>query len=157
MYDRMSRVLVYTSSPRAKLESDRCWRNMVLDYGTPERPWPNTMPMCSKAAWFRARNSVDRGVAPPKQQPPRGARWVYGARPLSVANSCRVKKNASLTSSAHTSVSVRSCSALEVCRWITYLEGSSSSWDLRAGRTGPTVIALPWLQTALKRCKIVSA
>ena len=38
----------------------------------------------------------------------------------------------------------------EVCRWITYLAGSSSSWELRAGRTAPTVIALPRLQTALK-------
>ena len=38
----------------------------------------------------------------------------------------------------------------EVCRWITYLAGSSSSRELRAGRTGPTVIALPWLPTALK-------
>ena len=38
----------------------------------------------------------------------------------------------------------------EVCRWITSLAGSSSSWELRAGRTGPTVIALPRLQTALK-------
>ena len=28
--------------------------------------------------------------------------------------------------------------------------GSSSSWELRAGRTGPTVIALPRLQTAPK-------
>ena len=33
---------------------------------------------------------------------------------------------------------------------ITYLAGSSSSWELSAGRTGPTVIALPWLQTARK-------
>ena len=32
----------------------------------------------------------------------------------------------------------------------TYLAGSSSSWELRAGRTGPTAIALPRLQTALK-------
>ena len=38
----------------------------------------------------------------------------------------------------------------EVCWWSTYLAGSSSSWELRAGRTGPTVIALPRLQTALK-------
>ena len=38
----------------------------------------------------------------------------------------------------------------EVSRWITCLAGSSSSWELRAGRTGPTVIALPRLQTALK-------
>ena len=38
----------------------------------------------------------------------------------------------------------------EVCRWITSLAGSSSSWELRAGRTGPTVIALPLLQTAHK-------
>ena len=38
----------------------------------------------------------------------------------------------------------------EVCRWITYLAGSSSPWELRAGRTGPTVIALPRLQTATK-------
>ena len=28
----------------------------------------------------------------------------------------------------------------EVGRWSTYLAGSSSSWELRAGRTGPTVI-----------------
>ena len=32
----------------------------------------------------------------------------------------------------------------------TFLAGSSSSWELRTGRTGPTVIALPRLQTALK-------
>ena len=38
----------------------------------------------------------------------------------------------------------------EVCRWITYLAGNSSSWELRADRPGPTVITLPWLQTARK-------
>ena len=47
------------------LESDRYWWSLVLDNGTPERPWPITRSMCSKARWFRARNSVDRGVAAP--------------------------------------------------------------------------------------------
>ena len=31
---------------------------MVLDNGTPERPWRITMSIRSKAAWFRAQNSV---------------------------------------------------------------------------------------------------
>ena len=31
-----------------------------------------------------------------------------------------------------------------------YLAGSSSSWELRAGRTGPKAIVLPRLQTALE-------
>ena len=41
----------------------------------------------------------------------------------------------------------------EVCRWITYLARSSSSRELRAGRTAPMVIALLWLQTLLNRCE----
>ena len=65
-------------------------------------------------------------------------------------NGCRGEKFAGLTSFAHTSVPVRSCSALEVCQWITYLAGSSSPEELRAGRTGPTANALLWLQSALK-------
>ena len=36
-------------SLRAMLESDRYWWSLVLDYGTPERPWPTTMSMRSKA------------------------------------------------------------------------------------------------------------
>ena len=47
---------------------------------------------------------------------------------------------------------LRSCTALEVCQWITYLAGSSSPREIRAGRTGPTTNTLPWPQTALKRC-----
>ena len=87
-HDRVSRVPTCETSPRAKLESDRYWRSLVLDNGTPERPWPTTTSMCSKAAWFRAQNSVDRGVATPpsEHQPPRGARRECGARPLSTAN-----------------------------------------------------------------------
>ena len=48
-HDRVSRVPACESSPRAKLESDRYWWSLVLDYGTPERPWPTTMSMRSKA------------------------------------------------------------------------------------------------------------
>ena len=44
-------------------------------------------------------------------------------------------------------VSKRPCTALEVC-----LAGSSSSGELRAGRTGPTTNALAWPQTAFKWC-----
>ena len=65
VYDRVSRVLAYTTSPRAKLDSDRYWLSLVLDNGTPERPWPTTKSMCSKVAWFRARNSIEIGVAAP--------------------------------------------------------------------------------------------
>ena len=43
-------------------------------------------------------------------------------------------------------------------RWITGLAGSSSPRELRAGHTGPMVIALPRLQTATtKRCENASA
>ena len=71
-------------------------------------------------------------------------------RPLSVANRCRVHKSANARPRIRTfSVHLRRARP-EVYRWITYLAGSSSSWEPRAGRTGPTVIALPRLQTARK-------
>ena len=40
--------------------------------------------------------------------------------------------------------------ATAVCRWNTYLAGSSSLRELRAGRTGPTANALPWPQNCIK-------
>ena len=50
------------------------------------------------------------------------------------------------------------CIFIYSIRWITGLAGSSSSWELRAGHTGPMVIALPRLQTAtIKRCENASA
>ena len=61
-YDRVSRVPTYQTDPLAKLKSDEAG---LPDNQTPEQPWPTTKAMCSKAAWFRARNLVERGVAPP--------------------------------------------------------------------------------------------
>ena len=106
--------------------------------------------MCSKAAWFRARNSVDRSVAAFLQASASPWRALERrARPLSSTNGYRVKKRANVKPpSALTGVPLR-CAWLEVCRWITYIAGRSSSQELRAGRTGPTIKALPWLQTAL--------
>ena len=69
---------------------------------------------------------------------------------LSVTNGCRVHKSANARPRIHKFRRPLRRAWPEVCRWITYLAGSSSSWELRAGRTGPKVIALPWLQTALK-------
>ena len=76
LHDRVSRVPACKSSPRAKLESDRYWWSLILGNGTPERPWPTTTSMCSKAAWFRAQNSVDSGSSDPpsEHQSPRGVR-----------------------------------------------------------------------------------
>ena len=66
----------------------RSWSHTVLmerDYSITElrsgHDRPLSLCVLSLAAWFRARNSVDRRVAasspppPPKQLPPRGARW----------------------------------------------------------------------------------
>ena len=74
-----------------------------------------------------------------------------GVRPLSATNRCRVHTSANARPRIRTfSVPYVVHAWPEVRRWSTYLAGSSSSWELRAGRTGPTVIALPRLQTALK-------
>ena len=86
---------------------------------------------------------------PLKHQPPRGARWnaeLYRyPQPIDAGG-----RNAPMPDlDLHSSRSLRRAWP-EVCRWITYLAGRSSSWELRAGRTGPTVMVLPWLQTALK-------
>ena len=59
----LSLALAYTTSPREKTELDRVDGAGLLDNGTPERPCRTTKSMCSKAAWFRARNLVDREVA----------------------------------------------------------------------------------------------
>ena len=71
-------------------------------------------------------------------------------RPLSLTNGCRVHKSANARPRIRTFSAPLRRAWPEVCRWITYLAGSSSSWETRAGRTGPTVIALPRLQTAHK-------
>ena len=73
-----------------------------------------------------------------------------GVRPLSVTNRCRVHKSANARPRISTFSVLLRHTWPEVRRWSTYLAESSSSWELRAGRTGPTVIALPRLQTALK-------
>ena len=72
-----------------------------------------------------------------------------GARPLSVTNRCRVHKSANPRPRIRT-FSVHYVVHGQRLSWSTSLAGSSSSWELRAGRTGPTVIALPRLQTAPK-------
>ena len=72
-----------------------------------------------------------------------------GVRPPSVNNGCRVHKSANARPQIRTFSVLLRRAWPEVGRWITYLAGSSSYWEPRAGRTGPTVIALPRLQTAL--------
>ena len=106
--------------------------------------------MCSKAAWFRARNSEHVWRPLPQTSASPWRALASGVRPLSVTNRCRVHKSTNARPQIRTfSVHLRRA-WLEVHRWKTYLAGSSSSWELTAGRTGPTVIALTRLQTALK-------
>ena len=107
--------------------------------------------MCSKAKWFRAHNSVYRSVA---TSLPSNSLLVARAGNVELDRYPQLmlpgQKSANMPDLDWTlSVPLRRSWA-EVCRWITYLAGSSSSWELRAGRTGPTVIALPRLQTAIK-------
>ena len=84
LHDRVSRGPACKPSPRAKLESDRYWWSLFLDNGTPERPWPTTTSMRSKAYWFRAQNSAYRSVATslPSNSFLVGACRKCGARPL---------------------------------------------------------------------------
>ena len=63
VHDRVSWGPACKPSLCAKLESDRYWWSLVLDNGTPERPWPTTMSMRNKALWFRFQNSAYRSVA----------------------------------------------------------------------------------------------
>ena len=145
------------TSPRAKLVSDRYWPSLVLDNGPPERPWPNPKSMCFKAAWFRDRNSVDRSVAASPLAS--ASTWRAGTRRSTVIRTrwMQGEETRQWQTSICTFRRHLRHARPEVSRWITYLAGSSSSWELRAGSTGPTVKALPWLQTALKRWEIVSA
>ena len=115
--------------------------------------------MCFKALRRRGSEPQTRWAGEWRPSPPPEATarraLVMRSRPISVANSCTVKTSAlpdlaRLLISA--SISSRLCTALEDCRWNTYLAGGSSSGELRADRTGPTINSLPWPQTALKRC-----
>ena len=103
--------------------------------------------MCSKTAWFRAQNSAYRSVA---ASPPSISLFVAHARKQSSIDAgCIKAPMPDLEQHSHLQRTLRRTWP-EVCRWSTYLAESSSSWELRAGRTGPTVIALLRLQTALK-------
>ena len=78
--------------------------------------------------------------------------WRSGKRSSTVIRNQSMqgsKKRQCQTSNPHLQRTLRRAWP-EARRWSTCLAGSSSSWELRAGRTGPTVIALPRLQTALK-------
>ena len=115
--------------------------------------------MCSKAEWFRGQT-----------------RWTGALRPLfrATASSLAPAGNVELDRYLQLmlpGVQIRYYARRQIeltsatCvvhgqrseRWITGLAGSSSPWELRAGRTGPTVKALPRLQTATtKRCENAS-
>ena len=145
-----SRVPACMTSPRTKLVSDRYWWSLVLNNGTPKRPWP-TLSLCvlrqrcsePKTWWTGAWRPPSQASASPWRAGMRSStvirnRWMQGEEKRQCQTSiCTLRR------------SLRRA-WLEVCRWITYLAGSSSSRELRAGGTGPTLIVLPWLHTALK-------
>ena len=123
-------MIGFLGCPLTRLVLARSWCQAVsmvmglLDNGTPE------------LRWFRAQNSMDRRVATsplPKHQPPRGARWKCGARPLSAANGCMTKK--CFNACIHQRV-LTSCMTLEVCRWITSLVGGSSTGESKSSSYG---------------------
>ena len=116
--------------------------------------------MFSKAEWFRALNSVNRSVA---SSLPSNSLLVARAGNVELDRYPQLMlPGVQNTLIRPTSIELTSATCVvhgpRSDGWITGLAGSSSSWELRAGRTGPTVIALPRLQTAtIKRCENASA
>ena len=116
--------------------------------------------MCSKAEWFRGQTRWTGALRPP-----------FRATASSLARAGNVELDRYLQLMlpgvqiryyARPQIELTSATCVvhgqRSERWITGLAGSSSSWELRAGRTGPTVKALPRLQTAtIKRCENASA
>ena len=145
--NRASRVPACMTS--AQRWSQTGW-SLVLDNGTPE-----ASTVCSKAEWFRGQT-----------------RWTgaWSSRQASVARTGNVDRPLSTANVAGSTIRYYARPQIELTsatcvvhgqrseRWITGLAGSSSPWELRAGHTGPMVIALPRLQTATtKRCENASA
>ena len=116
--------------------------------------------MCSKAEWFRGQTRWTGALRPPFRATASSLaragnveldRYLQLMLP-GVQIRYYVRPQIELTSATCVVHGQRSE------RWITGLAGSSSSWELRVGRTGPTVKALPRLQTAtIKRCENASA
>ena len=114
---------------------------VLLDNGTQAQSWPTTIRhMCSKAAWFRARNSVDRSVAasPPQASASVCRTLVVVMRSSTVIRNWwmqGVEKRQCLTSTALSRAHLRRA-WWEVCQWIACLAGGSSSGELRARSYG---------------------
>ena len=136
--------------------TDGAWYATTVLLSGHDRPL-SPITMCPKAAWIRTRNSVDRGVVLP---PPESAAssWrvlVMRRRPISIANSCMVKKSAMpgfVCTQQRPLTFVHGIRGRPVDHLPIRTPGGSSPGELRAGRMGHTANALPWPQTVLKRC-----
>ena len=141
------------TGPCAKLESDRADGAWYTTTGHPsDMSLSTTNSICSREAWFRAPNSLNRGVAspPPLSSSLLGAGAGNAEPTLSVANSCRVKNSAMPDPVCSYQRIFTSSMSEGVCWWITSLAGGSSSGELRAGRTGSTAGSTPLVSNGVK-------
>ena len=151
----MSRVLTYQTGPRAKLESDRADGPWYLTRSPPSCGDRSQILCVLRRSGSEPYNSVDRRVA---------------ASLLSISFSCCVSVMRSstvilsqwvqdeevrrcLTPSAHISV-IYAVHGKGICRRITSLAGSSSTWESKSSSYGTLALSTPLASNDVKMvCK----